>query len=176
MFGEQAEDLLGEASVSGAATHEELTDVCRQRRAEQLGEHPGDGPSRADRGERDAASDARRLQGVTAPFATTLTGPSKPPSSARANAAAASCSCSNENGRSDSAPTGTTGSRSNLPNGLAMWGPTIGAHRIAVTVAPATSPISRAAFSTSSNERPNGDVGLGAMASSGRVGAPRPRP
>jgi len=57
-----------------------------------------------------------------------------------------------------------------------MCGPTIGAQRSAVTAALATSPISRARFSISSNERPNGVVGSGTIDSSGRVGAPRARP
>ena len=65
--------------------------------------------------------------GVAAPAPTTLHGPSRRCSIAATIACAASSGCSTENGGSENALTGTTGSRSSRPSGLGTCEPTTGA-------------------------------------------------
>ncbi len=82
-------------------------------------------------------------------------------------ARAASSGCSTENGGSEIALTGTTGSRSNRPSGLGTCEPITGAYRNAPIGTPHRRAMPLAAASTASNDRPYAVVGLGTASSSG---------
>src|SRR5437763_11586957 len=105
--------------------------------------------------------------GVAAPSPTTLQAPSSRRSIAATIVCAASSGCRSENGGSDIALTGTTGSRNNRPNGLGTCEPTTGAYRNAPTGTPQRSAPPLAAASTASSQRPYGVVGAGTASSSG---------